>query len=160
MKRQGHDLSLRQMSDQDVTNRYSREVLKLKTLNRFGRQSERFLGYPNTLMMNRCKRELERRSLPIPKPTTTIVPDGLFERHDLTFEEKWLYLCLVEICESIPNKQYQTYAATLEEIEQDTHATRPIDPLSLFALADKGLIRLTQTGNEYAIAIVRRNAGK
>jgi len=61
-----HDLSVREMSDQEVTNRYSREVLKLKMLNRFGRQSERFLGYPNTLVMNLCQLELERRGLPIP----------------------------------------------------------------------------------------------
>lgn len=86
----------------------------------------------------------------------TAIPDWLFERTDLAHEEKWLYMCLVLLIASIPNKQYPTYAATIEEIERDTHATRPIDPLSLFALADKGLIRLTETGDEYAIAIVRR----
>jgi hypothetical protein len=84
------------------------------------------------------------------------IPDWLFEDTELSFEEKWLYMCLVILIESIPNKQYQIYAATIEEIEQDTHATRPIDPLSLFTLADKQLIRLTQTGDEYAIAIVKQ----
>jgi hypothetical protein len=86
----------------------------------------------------------------------TTIPDWLFDRPDLAFEEKWLYVCLMILCESIPDQQYQTYAATIEEIKQDTHATRPIDPLSLLVLADKRLIRLTQTGEEYAIAIVRR----
>jgi hypothetical protein len=64
--RKEHDLFVQEMSDQDVTNRYAIEMLKLKTLNQFGRYSERFLGYPNTLIMNRCRQELERRSLPIP----------------------------------------------------------------------------------------------
>ena len=86
----------------------------------------------------------------------TTIPDWLFDRTDLTFEEKWLYMCLVRLTDSIPNQDYRTYAATIEEIEQDTHATKPIDPLSLFALADKRLIRLTQTEDEYAIAIAKR----
>jgi hypothetical protein len=85
----------------------------------------------------------------------TTIPDWLFDRPDLAFEEKWLYMCLVILCESIPNREYQTYAATIEEIEQDTHATRPIDPLSLFTLHNKRLIRVTQTEDEYAIAIVK-----
>ena len=57
---------IQQMSDQEVTRRYGQELLKLKTLNRYGRHSERFLGYPNTLVMNRCRQELERRGLPVP----------------------------------------------------------------------------------------------
>jgi hypothetical protein len=57
---------VRQMSDQEVTQRYGRELLKLKTLNQFGRHSEPFLGYPNTLVMNLCRRELERQGLPVP----------------------------------------------------------------------------------------------
>ena len=48
-----HDLFVQEMSDQDVTNRYAIEMLKLKTLNQFGRHSARFLGSPNTLMMKR-----------------------------------------------------------------------------------------------------------
>ena len=66
MNEQQHDFSLQEMSDKEVTHRYAQEILKLKVLNQFGRHSERFLGYPNTLIMNRCKRELERRGLPIP----------------------------------------------------------------------------------------------
>ena len=58
--------SMNKMTDQQVTDRYAQELLKLKMLNQFGRHSERFLGYPNTLMMNRCRRELERRGLAIP----------------------------------------------------------------------------------------------
>ena len=58
--------SMNKMTDQQVTDRYAQELLKLKMLNQFGRHSEQFLGYPNTLMMNRCRRELERRGLPIP----------------------------------------------------------------------------------------------
>jgi hypothetical protein len=84
------------------------------------------------------------------------IPDWLFDRTDLTFEQKWLYMALVMLCESIPNQEYPTYAGTIEELERDTHATGPLDPLSLFALADKGLIRLTQTDDELAIAIKRK----
>ena len=54
------------MSDREVAQRYTQELLKLKTLNQYGRHSERFLGYPNTLIMNQCKRELERRGLLVP----------------------------------------------------------------------------------------------
>jgi len=90
----------------------------------------------------------------------TAIPDWLFDRTDLTFEQKWLYMALVMLCESIPNKQYQTYAATIEEIEQDTHAAGPLDPLSLFDLVDKRLIRLTQTGDELAISIVKQKANQ
>ena len=84
------------------------------------------------------------------------IPDWLFDRTDLTFEQKWLYMALVILIESIPNKAYQTYAGTIEEIEQDTHHRGPLDPLSLFDLAEKRLIRVTQTGDEYAIAIAKR----
>ena len=98
----------------------------------------------------------QRLEKQVKKLEETAIPDWLFERTDLSHEEKWLYMCLVLLCSSIPNKEYQTYAATIEEIEQDTHATKPIDPLSLFTLADKRLIRLTQTGDEYAVAIVRQ----
>ncbi len=86
----------------------------------------------------------------------TTIPDWLFDRTDLTFEQKWLYMALVILCESIPNKEYPTYAGTIEEIAHDTHHQGPLDPLSLFDLADKGLIRLTMTGDECAIAIAKR----
>lgn len=54
------------LSDQEVTNCYTREGLKLKLLNRFGRQSRHFRGYPNTLLMNHCRQLLEQRNLPLP----------------------------------------------------------------------------------------------
>src|SRR5712691_2269264 len=54
------------MSDQEVTQRYAQELVKLRTLNDFGRHNERFLGYPNTLVMNSCRQELKRRGLPVP----------------------------------------------------------------------------------------------
>ena len=65
-----------QMSDQDVTQRYTRELLKLETLNQYGRHSECFLGYPNTSVMNRCKRQLERRGLPIPPVNAPDIGEG------------------------------------------------------------------------------------
>ncbi len=55
------------LSDQDLTDYYTTEMLKLKTLNRFGRASEKFRGYPNTLRMNLCAQELKRRDLPVPQ---------------------------------------------------------------------------------------------
>lgn len=81
------------------------------------------------------------------------IPDWLFNRTDLTFEQKWLYMCLVRLIDSIPNQTYRVYAGTIEEIERDTHHQGVLDPLLLFDLADKRLIRLTQTGEELAIAI-------
>jgi hypothetical protein len=65
-------LSLQAKSDHEIAERYCAELLKLKTLNRFGRHSERFLGYPNTAMMNRCRFELQHRGLSIPQ---VIVPE-------------------------------------------------------------------------------------
>ncbi len=101
--------------------------------------------------------ELEKR---VKKLELTAIPDWLFERTDLTFEQKWLYMCLVLLIASIPNQEYRVYTGTIEEIEQDTHATRPLDPLSLFDLADKELIRLTETGDEYAIAIIKHKGSE
>lgn len=65
-KSQRPGFSLQGKSDREVTRRSVQELLKLKVLSQFGRHSERFLGYPNTLVMNLCRRELERRGLPIP----------------------------------------------------------------------------------------------
>jgi hypothetical protein len=67
MEKQRYDLLVEKKSDQEVSERYVKEMLKLKTLNQFGRQSDRFLGYPNTLVRNLCRRELARRDLPIPR---------------------------------------------------------------------------------------------
>jgi hypothetical protein len=66
-----HD-RVREMSDQEVTDRYTQETLKLKTLLQAERPGDPFLGYPNTAMMNCCKRELEHRGLPIPH----VLPPG------------------------------------------------------------------------------------
>ena len=57
--------TLRESPSSPVIDLYRQEMVKLKTLNRFGRRSEKFLGYPNTAKMNLCKRELERRNLPV-----------------------------------------------------------------------------------------------
>ena len=63
------DLRIRAMSDQEVANRYTKEKLTLKMLLAARMRGERRrpagVGYPNTLMMNLCKRELDRRGLPI-----------------------------------------------------------------------------------------------
>ena len=64
------------MSDQDLTQRYTQELLKLRTLNQYGRHSEHFLGYPNTLVMNWCRQELERRGLPVPPVNPPDAPEG------------------------------------------------------------------------------------
>jgi len=57
---------LQSMSDQEVTDRYGREMLKLRLLNQFGRHGTQFRGYPNTLVMNRCGRIVDDRKLPLP----------------------------------------------------------------------------------------------
>ncbi len=64
-----HERMMRALSDEQVTDRYVRETLKLKTLTRWmraERPEERPVGYPNTLMINLCKRGLARRNLTIP----------------------------------------------------------------------------------------------
>ena len=58
--------AIQNLSDEALAERYSREMLKVKVLHQFGRQSRHFGGYPNTLTMNLCWRTLERRGLPIP----------------------------------------------------------------------------------------------
>ena len=63
-----HD-RVREMADQEVTERYTQETLKLKTVLQAQKPGDPFLGYPDTAMMNGCKRELEHRGLPIPHVT-------------------------------------------------------------------------------------------
>jgi len=77
--KQRHDRFVRQLSDQEVTDRYVQETVKLRTLNQFGRHSEQFQGYPDTLIMNLCKRELERRGLPVPPMNP--LPDSSSDAH-------------------------------------------------------------------------------
>jgi len=60
-------LFLEGMTDQQLSDRYSVEMLKLKAFRQFGRESDRFLGYAGTTMMNRCSAELKRRGLPLPE---------------------------------------------------------------------------------------------
>jgi hypothetical protein len=59
---------IRTMPDQTVTDRYQRELLKLKMVLHARRRGEpRPIGHPNLFMMNLCRRELERRGLPVPQ---------------------------------------------------------------------------------------------
>ena len=75
-----HQDTLRQkieaMSDQDVTQRYGQELRKLRALNQYGRHSERFQGYPDTRATNVCRRELQRRGLPVPPVNPPDAPEG------------------------------------------------------------------------------------
>lgn len=54
------------LSDQELLGKYTEETLKLKYLNRFGRDSPHFRGYPKTLLMNTCRHLLGQRQAPIP----------------------------------------------------------------------------------------------
>ena len=73
-------------TDQQVRDRYAEEMLKLKKINHWTLEGKkkngsaralgvsveeaygpRPCGYPNTAIMNVCKRELERRGLPVPQ---------------------------------------------------------------------------------------------
>lgn len=58
--------AVQELTEQQLNERYVQELRKLKALNQYGRHSAHFQGYPNTLVMNRCKRELMRRGLPVP----------------------------------------------------------------------------------------------
>jgi hypothetical protein len=59
-------LAVQEMTGQQLSERYEQELRKLKILSQYGRHSVRFQGYPNALVMNLCRRELERRGLPVP----------------------------------------------------------------------------------------------
>ena len=63
---------LQSMSDQEVIDCYSREMLKLKILKQFGRYSVWFRGYPNIRVMNLCRRIGDVRNLPRP---SLVLPD-------------------------------------------------------------------------------------
>ncbi|GCE18669.1 hypothetical protein [Dictyobacter kobayashii] len=68
--KQRHDQLVQNMTNQEVSNLYGEESVKLKIfcqLNLRGLKRPTNLSHPNTLMMHLCKRELERRGLPIPK---------------------------------------------------------------------------------------------
>ncbi len=61
-----HDCYLHKWTDQEVTERYIKEMTTLKQGNAAIRRGERPKKYANTLMMNRCRRALELRGLLIP----------------------------------------------------------------------------------------------
>ena len=61
-----HGLAVQELTDQQVRERYTQELHKLQLLNQHGRHSAHFQGYPNTSILKQCKRELERRRLPVP----------------------------------------------------------------------------------------------
>ena len=57
------------MSDQEVIDRYTKETVRLKTINQFTQQGKKRpsdVPHPNTIMINLSRQELERRGLPIP----------------------------------------------------------------------------------------------
>lgn len=112
MSRQHHENVLREMSDQEVIDRYCKETLKLKMLTQFGRHSERFSGYPDTGMMNRCKRELERRGLPIPP----VNPPGGEMRDFLSLIEQE-YLKATRKHPPL-HSLHEAYAVLLEEVDE------------------------------------------
>lgn len=56
---------IRQMSNQELVDCYSRELMKLKMLLWPQTPGER-LGYPDILLLKSCQQELERRRLPFP----------------------------------------------------------------------------------------------
>ncbi len=61
---------VRATPDQEVIDRYTQEMTKLKTLNQWrskGKPGKRPCNYANIGIMNLCKWELDRRGLPIPQ---------------------------------------------------------------------------------------------
>jgi hypothetical protein len=59
--------TIQKMTDQEMLAAYTTEMLKLKRLLRFGRQSEHFQGYPKTSLINRYRRILVSRKVDIPR---------------------------------------------------------------------------------------------
>ncbi len=64
--------AIQKMSNQDLLATYTTEMLKLKRLLRFGRQSEPFQGYPRTSLMNVCRHVLVSRKVTIPLITFSL----------------------------------------------------------------------------------------
>lgn len=60
------DLFLGSMSDQELINRYTLEVLTAKNAEAAVKRGEKPIAYPSTGMMNRCEQEFARRGLLIP----------------------------------------------------------------------------------------------
>lgn len=61
--------TIQKMTNQELLAMYTTEMLKLKRLLRFGRQSEHFQGYPRTSLLNVCRRVLVSRKVTIPRIT-------------------------------------------------------------------------------------------
>jgi integrase len=61
----GDEAQIRQMSDQELLGRYTQELMKLKAFLNPQKQKE-YLGFPDLLLLNECRQELERRGLPVP----------------------------------------------------------------------------------------------
>lgn len=61
--------TIQKMTEQELLAASTTELLKLKRLLRFGRQSERFQGYPKTSLMNQYRRVLVSRKVTIPPIT-------------------------------------------------------------------------------------------
>jgi hypothetical protein len=61
--------SFREKSDQELKDRYTEEKVRLKMILQWKQQGqgERPCSHPNTMVMNRCRRELERRNVLIPE---------------------------------------------------------------------------------------------
>ncbi len=77
MKRQPrHSFDARELTEQQLCERYTQELRKLRVLNQYGRHSSHFKGYPNTFVMQRCRRELERRGLPVPPVNAPDTDEG------------------------------------------------------------------------------------
>ncbi len=58
--------NIQDMPDIAVVERYCKESFKLKMVLWLKKQGGQHLGYPDTKAMNTCRRELERRGLPLP----------------------------------------------------------------------------------------------
>jgi len=65
----GGEAQICQMSDQELIGRYTQELIKLKAFLNPQKQKER-LGFPDLLLFNECRQELERRGLSVPDGDT------------------------------------------------------------------------------------------
>ena len=69
-------LVMQEMTGQQLSDRYTQELRRLRSLTRHGRHSPHFQGYPNSAIMHGCKRELERRGLPVPPVNASDTDEG------------------------------------------------------------------------------------
>lgn len=82
--------NIQDMPDIEVVKRYCKESFKLKMIFWSKKHEGQHLGYPDTLAMNVCRRELERRGLPLPLFHLSATQPPQEEKSQAISEQKYM----------------------------------------------------------------------